>query len=87
VVITDKLLFETILPYMFGIVGLPQSPEYIREYVTQDEWYSTQSWTAEQEENFIKWLQELFRKRFRISKLLAYRRAAEFNLGYGWKTE
>lgn len=72
---------EEILIKMFDMVGDVYSPEKTKH----PQWFLEHSWSIEQDQQFIKWL-EAYLKRKRIAKGRTARKIAEmFSFQYGWK--
>lgn len=80
-----QFVMEVILPKMFEMVGLPTDEAYITDYTSQIEWYTKVQWTQEQEQEFINWLTNIIKKKFKCNKKIALKNAKWFNLAYGWK--
>jgi hypothetical protein len=81
---TKKCLIE-----MFRVVGLDYTYEQILKYAEDNPyWYSSRTWTTEQEESFKKWMDNLLKKKFRYwRKKQRQLEIAMFTLMWGWKTK
>lgn len=80
----DKLIFTEFLPEMFKRVGLKASD--INDLKKQPNWFTTQSWTEEDELNFKQWLVKRLMHRMRMTKASAEKEADFFLLSFGWST-
>lgn len=70
------------LKEMFLRVG----KEYVYEECQKDDkWYSRNSWTVEQENDFRKWMIRFLMKGMRWSKKVSEKETSYFILNYGWK--
>lgn len=86
---------DVIFGKMFEMVNLDYKAVW-PEYKDDPQWYWKNEWSAETEEEFIKWLTEYFRgnsgaRRAIMRVPLKSKRYCEgaarwFNLQYGWKT-
>lgn len=77
--LTKKFLIE-----MFKRVGLDYNYEQILEYAKQDDWYWLKSWTEEEEQSFIDWVEsELKGEPWNAKTRQLF--IAYFQLMYGWK--
>ena len=80
----DDLVFNEFLPEMFKRVGLKASD--INDLTKQPSWFSAKTWTANDEEEFVKWLVCRLKLKLKLSDNLAEKEARQFVLNYGWST-
>jgi hypothetical protein len=80
---TDKItgrFFNKILTKMFKIVGAT----YIKEFITQEDWYLKYSWDTKQENEFKEYFIKEYQKFFKSNKKTAVKEFEWFNLDCGW---
>ena len=73
---------EQILEKMFNIIGL----EFDKNFIKQENWYQKNTWTKEQEQEFIVWLANFLVKNKYVLKSIAKHEAEKIVGQYGWKT-
>jgi hypothetical protein len=78
---------KNLLIEMFKRVGLDYTYEQILEYAKKDEWYSTKTWTKEQENDFTSWAYTYTKKNSSWHKRTVERELSFFMLMWGWRVE
>jgi hypothetical protein len=80
-------LYQTALVEMFKRVGLELTIEEIRDYASNPEWYSTKSWTQEEENAYKRWLTALLIAKTKYTKRFVEKAVNMFVFNYGWTTQ
>lgn len=81
----DELIFCELLPEMFKRVGLKNSD--INDLTKVPQWFTTQKWTIEQEQDFTNWVARRLRSKLNMPVKQAEREAKMFLLNFGWSLE
>lgn len=80
-------LYEECCIEMFQRVGLDKTYPEIKEFAKQPDWYRLHTWTAEEQNDFRKWLVTFMNKKAKVRKEYAEKEAAWFLLDIGWKVK
>ena len=80
-----KLIVEDCLINMFEAVGLLYTFAQIEDYAKQDNWYTLQTWSKEQEEEFVSWMDAELKERTPWNKKTRAKEIGFFLLQWGWK--
>ena len=79
----NQIIIETLINKMFEISGHSIRFEDIKD--RKDEWYTEYTMTEDECTEWIIWGSEYLKKTLKITKRMAEREMASFNLNYGLK--
>lgn len=79
----NQIIVETLINKMLEISGNSITFKDIKD--RKDEWYSEYTMTDEECVEWMRWGTEYLRKNLKITKRMAEREMAMFNLSYGLK--
>jgi hypothetical protein len=76
-------VFDICLKEMFLRVGLDGTK--IDEFTKKEKWYSSCTWSKEDQDDFEKWMIKTLIKKMKWTKKQSIKEISFFILNYGWK--